>query len=161
MTPLNAEILDEARWYFEQARAHPAPTPCPDLDARFYRARAAFSTPRFKALYRVWKEGGEAAFASCTSHALEDAVSAGAGRVETLELATGTVISHPGRSCLSHASRRTLAAEQAMTHKVEAIYSGAVFMPTRKLDLRDKQLVRLTVETIGKPERDRDAAVAR
>ena len=48
-----------------------------------------------------------------------------------------------------------------MTHKVEAIYSGGVFMPTRKLDLRDKQLVRLTVETIGEPERDRDAAVAR
>lgn len=86
MSPSKAETLDEARWYFEQARAHPAPARCPDLDERFYRAREAFSTPRMKALYRVWKETGDAAFSSCTSHALDDAVSAGAGRVETLEL---------------------------------------------------------------------------
>ena len=44
------------------------------------------SSPRFKALYRVWKEVGEAAFASCTSDALDNAVKVGAGRVETLEL---------------------------------------------------------------------------
>jgi len=69
-----------------QARAHPAPSRCPDLDERFYRARDAFSEPRFKALYRVWKQDGEAGFAACTSHALDDAVTAGAGRVETLEL---------------------------------------------------------------------------
>ena len=48
-----------------------------------------------------------------------------------------------------------------MTQKVEAIYSGGVFMPTRHLDLRDEQRVRLTVETIDEPERDRAAAVAR
>ena len=48
-----------------------------------------------------------------------------------------------------------------MTQKVEAIYSGGAFMPTQKLGLRDKQRVRLTVETIDEPERDRDAAVAR
>ena len=41
--------------------------------------------PRFKALYRMWKEDGEAAFAACNSHVLDDAVVAGAGRVETLE----------------------------------------------------------------------------
>jgi hypothetical protein len=39
-----------------------------------------------KALYRVWKQDGEAAFAASRSHVLDDAVSAGAGRVETLEL---------------------------------------------------------------------------
>ena len=72
MTPLKTDILDELRWYFEQARAHPAPSRCPDLDERFYRARDAFSEPRFKALYRVWKEDGDAAFAACRSHALED-----------------------------------------------------------------------------------------
>ena len=86
MSPLKPEILEELRWYFERARAHSAPSRCPDLDPRFYKARAAFSTPRFKALHRVWKEDDELAFASCTSHALDDAVSAGAGRVETLEL---------------------------------------------------------------------------
>ena len=67
MTPLNTEMLDELRWYFEQARAHPAPSRSPDLDERFYRARDAFSEPRFKALYRVWKEDGDTAFAACRS----------------------------------------------------------------------------------------------
>ncbi len=86
MAPVKTETLDELRWYFEQARAHPAQSRCPDLDERFYRARDSFSTPRFKALYRVWKQDAEAAFASCGSHALDDAVTAGAGRVEALEL---------------------------------------------------------------------------
>lgn len=86
MTPLKPEMLDELRWSFEQARAYPAPSRCPDLDERFYRARDAFSAPRFKALYRVWKQEGESAFAASRSHALAEAVTAGAGRVETLEL---------------------------------------------------------------------------
>src|SRR5262245_31882556 len=58
-------------------------------------------------------------------------------------------------------TRRSLAEEQVMTQKVEAIYSGGVLKPTRELGLRDKQRVRLTVETIDEPERDRDAAIAR
>ena len=86
MTPLKTDILDELRWYFEQARAHPAPSRSRDLDERFYRARDGFSEPRFKALYRVWKEDGDTAFAACRSHVLDEAVTAGAGRVETLEL---------------------------------------------------------------------------
>lgn len=86
LSPLKPETLDEVRWFFEQARAHPAHLRCADLDERFYTAREAFSTPRLKALYRVWKNDGEAVSSSCTSHALDDAVSAGAGRVETLEL---------------------------------------------------------------------------
>ena len=86
MTPLKTDILDELRWYFEQARAHPAPSRSRDLDERFYRARDAFSEPRFKALYAVWKQDGEAAFAACSSHDLDNAVTDGAGRVEALEL---------------------------------------------------------------------------
>ena len=62
------------------------PSRRPDLDERFYKARDAFSAPRFKALYRVWKQDGESAFAASRSHVLDDAVTAGAGRVETLEL---------------------------------------------------------------------------
>jgi hypothetical protein len=30
-----------------------------DLDERFSRARPAFSAPRFKALYRTWKQDGD------------------------------------------------------------------------------------------------------
>lgn len=51
-----------------------------------HRSRDAFSAPRFKALYRMWRQDGEAAFAACRSHVLDEAVAAGSGRVETLEL---------------------------------------------------------------------------
>jgi hypothetical protein len=86
MTPLRTEMLDELRWYFEHLRAHAAPSRSGDLDERFHRAREAFSTPRFKALHRVWKQDGEAAFVTAGSHTISDAVEAGVGRVETLEL---------------------------------------------------------------------------
>jgi SAM-dependent methyltransferase len=72
LTPLHDESLDEMRWYFEQARAHPAPTragPRADLDERFYRDRTAFSAPRFKVLYRLWKQEGDA-IAALTPRAL-------------------------------------------------------------------------------------------
>ena len=86
LTPLKTETIDELRWYFEQVRTHPTPSRSDDLAERFYRARDAFSAPRFKALYRVWKEDGEAGLVAAGSRAISDAVDAGAGRVETLEL---------------------------------------------------------------------------
>jgi hypothetical protein len=86
LTPLRTETLDELRWYFEQVRAHPTPSRSDDPDERFYRARDAFSAPRFKTLYRAWKQDGEAALAGAGSRAISDAVNAGAGRVEALEL---------------------------------------------------------------------------
>jgi hypothetical protein len=85
LTPFPDEKLDELRWYFERLRT-PTPSRGDDLDGRFHKARAAFSEPRFKALYRAWKEDGEGALVSARSQALGDAVQAGAGRVETLEL---------------------------------------------------------------------------
>jgi predicted DNA-binding antitoxin AbrB/MazE fold protein len=48
-----------------------------------------------------------------------------------------------------------------VTQKIEAIYTGGVLKPTRELSLRDGQRVRLTVETIDEPDRDREAAIAR
>ena len=48
-----------------------------------------------------------------------------------------------------------------MTQKVEAIYTGGVLKPTRELPLKDKQRVRLTVETIDEPDRDRQTAIGR
>jgi hypothetical protein len=86
LTPLRSEMLDELRWYFEQVRSHPTPSRSNDLDERFYQARDAFSAPRFKALYKAWKQGGEAAIASAGSRAISDAVEAGSGHVETLKL---------------------------------------------------------------------------
>jgi hypothetical protein len=86
LTPLRTETLDELRWYFEQVRTHPTPSRSDDLDEQFYRARDAFSAPRFKALYRVWKQDGERALMGAGSCAIRDAVDAGVGRVEALEL---------------------------------------------------------------------------
>lgn len=53
LTPLPHEVIDEMRWHFEQARAHPAPTrsgPLIDLAERFYRDRTAFAAARFRVL---------------------------------------------------------------------------------------------------------------
>ena len=86
LTPLRTETLNDLRWYFEQVRSHPTPSRSNDLDERFYRARDAFSAPRFKALYRVWKEDGEPALVGAGSRAISDAVEAGTGRVEALGL---------------------------------------------------------------------------
>jgi mRNA-degrading endonuclease YafQ of YafQ-DinJ toxin-antitoxin module len=86
LTALRPKVIDELRWYFEQARTHAAPSRSHDLDGRFFKARDAFSAPRFWALYRVWKQDADRALADVGSHALDDAVTAGVGRVETLEL---------------------------------------------------------------------------
>ena len=47
-----------------------------------------------------------------------------------------------------------------MTQKVDAIYTDGVLKPTRELSLKDNQRVRLTVETIDDPSRDRQAAIS-
>jgi hypothetical protein len=86
LTPLRAEVIDELRWYFGQVRTHATPSRCDDLDERFFQARGAFSAPRFKALYRMWKQDGDRVLADAGSRVLDDAVFAGAGGVETLEL---------------------------------------------------------------------------
>jgi predicted DNA-binding antitoxin AbrB/MazE fold protein len=48
-----------------------------------------------------------------------------------------------------------------MTQKVEAVYTDGILKPTGELSLKDKQRVRLTVQTIDEPAGDREAAIAR
>jgi predicted DNA-binding antitoxin AbrB/MazE fold protein len=48
-----------------------------------------------------------------------------------------------------------------MTHRIEAVYSDGVLKPECELGLRDRQRVRLTVETIDDVASDREAALAR
>jgi hypothetical protein len=85
LTPLRTEVLDELRWYFEQLgrtrHRHEATTSTSGSTRPARRSR-----PRFKALYQAWKQDGEPVLASAGSRAISDAVNAGAGRVETLEL---------------------------------------------------------------------------
>ena len=65
----------------------PAPSRCDDLDERFYEARDAFSAPRFKALYRMWKQDGDVALSEVGSRTQSTTPwTAGSGLVEALEL---------------------------------------------------------------------------
>jgi hypothetical protein len=87
LTPLPDEVIDEMRWYFEQARAHPVPTragPLVDLDERFYRDRTAFAAARFRVLYRMWREEGDSVLMEAGMKALTTAVTAGSRRIEIL-----------------------------------------------------------------------------
>jgi hypothetical protein len=54
------------------------------LDERFYRDRTAFAAPRFKVLYRLWREEGDSVLAEVEMPALANAVTAGSGRLEIL-----------------------------------------------------------------------------
>lgn len=81
MSPLRSVTLDEMRWYFEQLRSA-SPTDVPRLE----RARRAFSSPQAQAVYRLWKQEGEAALVSVGSDAIRQAVESGRGRIEILEL---------------------------------------------------------------------------
>jgi hypothetical protein len=100
--------LTSSARYFAQARTHPAPSRCDDIHERFYKARDAFSAARFKALYRVWKQDGDVTLAEVGSDAIHDAVTAGSGQVETLEL--GHRYGHLSpRSTLLETERTTLA----------------------------------------------------
>ena len=81
MSPLRPITVGEMRWHFEQLRSA-APT---DM-LRFERARRAFSNPHSQAVYKLWKQDGEAALVSVGSDAIRQAVAAGRGRVEVLDL---------------------------------------------------------------------------
>lgn len=81
MSPLRPVTVNELRWYFEQLRTA-APTDMPRLE----RARRAFSNPHAQAVYKLWKQDGEAALVSVGSDASRQAVETGHGRIEVLEL---------------------------------------------------------------------------
>jgi hypothetical protein len=81
MSPLRAVTVDEMRWYFEQLRSA-APSDMP----RFERARSGFSTQHAQVIYKLWKQDGDAALVSVGSDAIRQAVAAGHGGIEVLEL---------------------------------------------------------------------------
>jgi predicted DNA-binding antitoxin AbrB/MazE fold protein len=55
----------------------------------------------------------------------------------------------------------TLTDGWTMTQITEAIYTRGVLKPTRELDLREDQRVRVIVESLDEPREDRTAALAR
>lgn len=81
MTPLRPVVVDEMRWYFEQL----CTSSRSDL-ARFNRCRTGFSTSYSQAIYKQWKQDGEVALVNVSSDVIRQAVEAGRGRIEVLEL---------------------------------------------------------------------------
>lgn len=82
LSPARASTVEEMRWYFEKVRLGHDEA----MEARYISARQAFSGRRIRALYRAWRHEGDAVFSTVSSSALADAVAAGTGRIEVLEL---------------------------------------------------------------------------
>jgi hypothetical protein len=81
-TPLRSTHLDELRWYFRM-RAQPS-TP---RDERYHRASRAFGGPRFRALYRTWRERGDGVLDAAGSPVLANAIARQTGHMECRVLA--------------------------------------------------------------------------
>jgi hypothetical protein len=80
-TPLQPTTFDELRWFFEQRRqAVGAATVV--ADARFQRAQEAFSSPRFRVLYRTWLQHGDRALRATLSPVLAEALARRSGQLE-------------------------------------------------------------------------------
>ena len=76
-TPLQSSTLDELKWFFEQRECAES-SPAIVADARFRHAEEAFGTPRFRVLYRTWRQYGDAAlYATLSPHCGRDGPSRG------------------------------------------------------------------------------------
>lgn len=75
--PLRPSVADELRWYFEVRAAAQV-----DDRERFDYATDAFRTPRFRVLYKRWREQGASALSGILSTGLADAIDRGTGRFE-------------------------------------------------------------------------------
>jgi hypothetical protein len=78
--------IDELNWYFRQCRDMPNLRARSRIDERFWQAQKAFSTPHCRVLYQRWLIDGDDAFDSVSSTAIEDALTSGNGRIESVVL---------------------------------------------------------------------------
>jgi hypothetical protein len=76
-TPLRPAVVEDLRWYFHARRSPPT-----GPHERFDQAMRAFSPPRFQALYRAWRDGGEPVLDATLSPTLADAVARKTGQLE-------------------------------------------------------------------------------
>jgi hypothetical protein len=84
-TPLAPETADALYWYFPERQRVDEGTP-PTEETRFRGARQAYRTPRFRVLYRLWREHGNTVVSAAQSHILKDALDRGDARVEFMPL---------------------------------------------------------------------------
>jgi len=85
-TPIASMTAEELQWYFRE-RQRREETPSLPKDDRFRKACSAFRAPRFRVLYRVWRQVGDPAIWAAQSPVLRDALAWKTGRVEFVQLA--------------------------------------------------------------------------
>jgi hypothetical protein len=74
---LRPAVVDELRWYFEQRERGNGSDP-----ARMLRAQRAFGAPRFRALFRAWRQRGDRTLTVAMSPLIADAIARGTGQLE-------------------------------------------------------------------------------
>ena len=83
--PLEPATAEGLQWFFrERQRRQESPLQAPD--DRFRSAAVAYRAPRFRALFRMWQQEGDAAVWAAQSVVLRDALQRGEGRVEFIKL---------------------------------------------------------------------------
>ncbi len=163
LTPLKTEMLDELRWYFEQARAHPAPSRCrrpgravlpgsrrllstsiqgavPGLEAG---RRAGFRRLRIPCDRRRRDRRRGPCRDPRTRPPLRSSLPPGCRRLmpncrRRVDCMRRGWTRHRSRLVATRRlTRRYSGVEQPMTQKVDAIYTDGVLKPTGELSLRE------------------------
>jgi len=80
---LNPTTIAELKWYFDQCRATGDPRALARSDERFWLARGAFATERYRELYRRWLTDGDGVFEGLSSTVVAETLAQGTGRIET------------------------------------------------------------------------------
>lgn len=84
-TPIAPSTAEGLQWFF-RARQRRQQTPAEPPDERFRFAFLAYRAPRFRALYRRWRQEGDSVIGAAQSAALKDALERPEGRVEFVRL---------------------------------------------------------------------------
>ena len=82
---LSPEAIERVRQRFESVRTQHYPFDFGPTD-HYVEDRDVLAAPKYHVLFKLWKKEGDAALAGLALGAIHDAVQAGAGRIETLEL---------------------------------------------------------------------------
>ena len=87
--PLRPAVVDDLRWFFEERQRLPVLGEARDSrdPDRFERLSHAFTSPRYRRLYRAWRIDGPRVLDALTSGVLADAIARGTGRLEAEVLA--------------------------------------------------------------------------
>ncbi len=85
MPALSPEDISDVRQRFESVRTQHYPFDFGPTD-HYVENRDRLAAPKYHVLFKLWKKEGDAALTGLASSAIQDAVQAEAGKIETLEL---------------------------------------------------------------------------